>query len=247
MQNTYIPKFTYVIPFRYRHDRIIPLKRVIDWLSGFQGIEVLLIEQDKHSKIEHLNLRVIHHFINNDGPFNKGWAFNYALKRAKSNFIIFGDADFVMDPNDLIQALKTLETCDCVIPTSNIVSLSYPESVGDMPTIFSIKRPGFKSSMTNGISLFTKSAISKIGGWNEDLLGIGFTNKFQDMKITKFLNFRLLEATGYHLFHNPDGYDSSISQHNTKLMEFYNGGDDNKLLQHINMTLPKIGFGNRYS
>lgn len=55
MQNTYIPKFTYVIPFRYRHDRIIPLKRVIDWLSGFQGIEVLLIEQDKHSKIEHLN------------------------------------------------------------------------------------------------------------------------------------------------------------------------------------------------
>ena len=30
-------------------------------------------------------------------------------------------------------------------------------------------------------------------------------------------------------------------------MEFYNGGDDNKLLQHINMTLPKIGFGNRYS
>ena len=140
MQNTYIPKFSYVIPFRYRVDRIIPLRRVIDWLSGFQGIEILLIEQDKHSKISHLNLRVNHHFIKNEGPFNKGWAFNYAIKRALSNFIIFGDADFIMNPNDLIQSLKTLESCDCVIPTSNIINLEHVESVGDMNAIFNIKR-----------------------------------------------------------------------------------------------------------
>ena len=56
MQNTYIPKFTYIIPFRYKPDRIIPLKRVIDWLSGFQGVDVIVVEQDKHSKIKNLNL-----------------------------------------------------------------------------------------------------------------------------------------------------------------------------------------------
>lgn len=247
MQNTYIPKFTYVIPFRYRADRIIPLRRVIDWLSGFQGIEILLIEQDRHSKINHLNLKAQHHFIQNDGPFNKGWAFNYAIKRTQSNFIIFGDADFIMDPNHLIESLKALETCDCVIPTSNIVNLSYPESVGDMSSVFSIKRPGFKSSMTNGISLFNKNSIIKIGGWNEDFLGTGFTNRFQDIKIIKLLNYKQLEFTGYHLHHNTDNYDQMVSNHNSKIFEFFSDGDQNKLSQHINLTISRIGFSNRYS
>jgi len=49
MQNLYKPKFTYVIPFRYSQDRILPLRRVVEWLSGYQGVEVLIVEQDKVS------------------------------------------------------------------------------------------------------------------------------------------------------------------------------------------------------
>lgn len=247
MQNTYIPKFTYIIPFRFRQDRIIPLRRVIDWLSGFQGIEVLLIEQDSHSKISHLNLRVNHHFIKNEGPFNKNWAYNYGFRRAMSNTIVFGDADFIMNPNELIESLKTLEACDCVIPTSNIVNLDYAESVGDINFIFNIKRPGFKSSMTNGISIFNKNSLLKIGAWNEDFFGTGFGNRFQDMKIKKLLNFKNLEFTGYHLFHHPDVFDPNVNAHNTNLFEFYNDNDPNKLMQHINATIPRIGLSNRYS
>lgn len=246
MQNTYIPKFTYIIPFRYRQDRIIPLRRVIDWLSGFQGVEVLLIEQDRHSKISHLNLRVNHHFIKNEGPFNKNWAFNYGFKRALSNTIVFGDADFIMNPNELIECLKALETCECVIPTSNNVNLDYAESVGDINSIFNIKRPGFKSSMTNGISIFNKNSLIKIGSWNEDFFGTGFGNRFQDMKINKLLNFKNLQFTGYHLFHHPDGFDANINTHNSNLFEFYNDNDINKLVQHINATIPRIGISNRY-
>jgi hypothetical protein len=63
MVATYVPKFSYIIPFKFRQDRIIPLRRVIDWLAGFQGIEVIVIEQDTHSKINHLNLKAKHIFI----------------------------------------------------------------------------------------------------------------------------------------------------------------------------------------
>ena len=64
MQSTYKPKFTYIIPFRYSHDRILPLRRVIEWLSGFQGIEILIVEQDKHSKLDGLCLKDMKSWLN---------------------------------------------------------------------------------------------------------------------------------------------------------------------------------------
>ena len=46
MQNLYKPKFTYVIPFRYSQDRILPLRRVVEWLSGYQGVDILIVVVD---------------------------------------------------------------------------------------------------------------------------------------------------------------------------------------------------------
>lgn len=246
MQNTYIPKFTYIIPFRYRQDRIIPLRRIIDWLSGFQGVEIIIVEQDKHSKISNLSLRANHIFIESDLPFNKSWAFNVGLKRSQSPIIICADADFIMNPDDIISSLRTLESCECVIPTSNIISLTQQESVGDLKNILNIKRNGFKSDMSNGIVIFKKEALYKIGGWNEDFLGNGFENKFQDKKITNLLSYRQMEYTGYHFYHNPDKFDFNLQQRNQQIMDFYKDSDMNKLNQHIQMTIGKIGNMNKY-
>lgn len=247
MKNTFIPKFTYVIPFRFRSDRIIPLKRVIDFINGFQGSEVVIVEQDSHSKISHLNLRAKHIFLKSELAFNKSWAFNVVLKRAISHVIIFADADFLMSPNDLIESLKTLENHDCVIPTNNIISLSPQESASDLNQIFSIKRQGFKSAMTNGCVLFKKEAIQKLGGWNEDFLGLSQENQFQDIKIKSLLNYKELEFTGYHLFHRQDPPNMNFIQRNNQIMEMYKDGNPNTLTNHIQLTLPKIGFKNKYS
>jgi hypothetical protein len=54
---------TFIIGYRHSIDRLNNLKRTIDWINGFQGVQVLLIEQDTHSKISHLNLRCEHIFI----------------------------------------------------------------------------------------------------------------------------------------------------------------------------------------
>lgn len=247
MKNTFIPKFTYVIPFRYRFDRIIPLRRVVDFINGFQGAEILIVEQDTHSKISHLNLRAKHLFIKSDLPFNKSWSFNVALRRIISPVIIFADADFLMSPNDFIESLKSLEDCDCVIPTSSLVNLSPHESAVDLNQIFSIKRPGFKSAMTNGCVLFKRESIQRLGGWNEDFIGVSQENQFQDIKIKSLLNWKQLDFTGYHLFHQQDPPNNNFLQRNNQIMEIYKDGNKESLDRHIQMTLPKIGWMNKYS
>jgi glycosyltransferase involved in cell wall biosynthesis len=245
MQNLYKPKFTYVIPFRYSRDRILPLRRTIEWLSGFQGIEVLIVEQDKVSKIAEMNLKARHIFLESDAPFNKGWAYNVALRRTTSNVLVFGDADFIMNPNEMIEGLKSLEFFDCIIPTKSISRLNNMESNADLSQIFTIKREEFKFNLCDGMSMFKRETIQKIGGWNEDILGNGYVNKFQDLKIKKMLNYKEMDFIGYHLYHIPTLPDQMLSQRNQSILEYYEKPDSD-LNQHINNTVPKAGFLNKY-
>jgi glycosyltransferase involved in cell wall biosynthesis len=245
MQNTYKPKFTYVIPFRYSQDRIMSLKRVVDWLSGYQGVEVIVVEQDKHSKIDHLNLKVRHIFCESDAPFNKAWAYNVALRRTNSNILVFGDADFVMNPNELIEGLKALEFCECVFPTSTVVKLNGGESNMDLGSIFNIKRTEPKQNMSDGVSLYKREAIMKIGGWNEDILGLGYSNKFQDLKVKRMLNYKTLDFTGYHMNHMSMQQDPALNQRNQQILDYY-VQPTSDLNQHIVSTVPRSGYINKY-
>lgn len=227
-------------------DRIIPLRRVIDWLSGFQGIEILIVEQDRHSKISHMNLRANTFFIKSDAPFNKAWSYNVGLKRSTSNIVIFGDADFIMNPSDLIESLKSLDTCDCVIPTNNIIHLNQQESMIDMVQLLKIKRNEYKKSITDGICIFKKESILKISGWNEDIFGFGYDNIFQDIKIKSMLNYKQMEYDGFHLNHKVEQDDDNLNKRNSQIFDYYKDMDLNKINQHINTTFSKIGYLNKF-
>jgi glycosyltransferase involved in cell wall biosynthesis len=245
MQNLYKPKFTYIIPFRYSKDRIIPFRRTIEWLSGFQGIEILVIEQDKVSKIAEMNLKIRHIFVESDAPFNKGWAYNIAIRRTTSNVLVFGDADFIMNPNEMIEGLKSLEFYDCVIPTKSVCRLNHMETNADLPQIFTLRREEYKFNLCDGMSIFKRDTIQKIGGWNEDILGGGYVNKFQDLKIKKMLNYKQMDYLGYHLYHLPIHPDHQLIQRNQNILEHYQKPDSD-LVQHINSTVPKSGYLNKY-
>jgi hypothetical protein len=143
--------------------------------------------------------------------------------------------------------LKQLENYDCVIPTSNIVNLDQMESASDINRILTIKRDESKSFMTNGCALFKRDAIMKIGGWNEDILGVGQENQFQDLKIKSLLNYKEMSFTGYHLFHRQDPPDVGLIQRNTQILNFYNDGNLEKLKTHVNQTVYKFGQVNKYS
>jgi hypothetical protein len=72
----YQPSFTYIIGYRNKPDRLNNLRRTIDWLNGFSNVQIILVEQDKHSKISQLNLRCEHIFVKSNMPYNRSWAFN---------------------------------------------------------------------------------------------------------------------------------------------------------------------------
>ena len=74
------PSFTFIIGYRHRPDRFNNLKRTLDWINGFSNAQIILVEQDSHSKISHLNLRCEHVFVKSKMPYNRSWAFNVGLK-----------------------------------------------------------------------------------------------------------------------------------------------------------------------
>jgi glycosyltransferase involved in cell wall biosynthesis len=246
MLQSYVPKFSYIIPFRFRSDRILPLKRVIEWLSGFQGVEIIIVEQDTHSKIDYMNLKANHVFIPSSAPFNKSWAFNVGLRRAISPVIIFGDADFIMHPMELIECLKQLDGYDCVIPTNKVVNLTQQQSAMDTASLLQQNQFMMKKNILDGISIFKRDPLNKIAGWNEDLIGIGFENDFMEMKVKKMLNFKMLDYSGFHIFHHPDNSPQSLIERNRNIFELYKK-DMNMLDQHISQTSPKIGISSRFA
>lgn len=244
--------FTYVIGYRHRLDRLQNLRRVLDWINGFGGVEVLLVEQDKHSKISHLNLRAKHIFVRSNMPYNRSWAFNVALKHANSNIIVFGDSDLIMEPNEFITGLNALKDYEMVSPYHSVIDLNPQESGLPLEQMIRINRPGRgetdnqKINISGGISMFRRDAINKIAGWNEDFIGWGGEDDFQTMKVHNFLSWTELRARCFHLYHDRETPDQKWYQRNLQILNKTAAMDKEQLQKVIFNQLPKIGSKNKY-
>ena len=244
--------FTYIIGYRHKPDRLNNLRRVLDWINGFMGAEVILIEQDKHSKISHLNLKCKHIFLKSTKPYNKSWAFNVATKMAKSNVIVFADSYLVMNPYDFIESLKMLEKYEMVNPYRSVVDLNQQESGLNLEQMISIDRPGRgetdhqKVPLCGGICIFRKEAINKIGGWNENFIGWGAEDDFVSLKVKNYLNWTEMPNRCYHLFHNREVPNMNEYQRNLNLLNQYNNLSKDDLWKTIIKELPKSGMKNKY-
>lgn len=245
--------FTYVIGYRHISDRLNNLRRVIDWINGFGGVEVLLIEQDKHSKISHLNLKVNHIFLKSSAPYNKSWAFNIAMKQAKSNIIVYADSDLIMDPNAFIEGLKLLSQYEMVSPYKSVVDLEPQESLLPLDQLLRIDRPGRgetdhqKVPLCGGICMFRKDAIQKIGGWNEDFIAWGAEDDFVSVKVKHYLNWTELPHKCYHLYHQRPAPDMNLYQRNLQLLNKLANMSKEDLMKVTNNQIQKIGMKNKYA
>jgi predicted glycosyltransferase involved in capsule biosynthesis len=244
--------FTYVIGYRHRADRLQNLKRVLEWINGFNGVEVLLIEQDTHSKIKNLNLKAKHIFTKSSMPYNRSWAFNVALKYCNSPIIVFGDSDLIMNPNEFIEGLKALQENDMVSPYHSVVDLDPKESGIDFNQILQINRAGRgendnqKINISGGIAMFRRDAIQKIGGWNQNFLGWGGEDDYQTLKIKNFLSWTELKYRCYHLYHAKEQPDMKWYQRNLQILNNAAKLSKEDLAKHINMSLPTMGMINLY-
>ena len=206
LQNT--PKITYVIAYQHKPDRLHNLRRVLEWLAPFQGLEIIVVEQDKFSKISELNLRVKHIFLKTDKPFNKSWAFNVATSYVTTPIVIFGDSDLIMHPQSFINAVQALDYYDVVNPYNSVIDLDPNETLMDINSILQINRIGRgeaaddiqKVPLCGGIILFKKEKLVEIGGWNQGFYGWGAEDDFQSMKVKMYLNHITLPNKCYHLY-----------------------------------------------
>lgn len=243
--------FTYVIGYRHNLERLQNLRRVLDWINGFGGVEVILVEQDKHSKIKQLNLKAKHIFTKSNMPYNRSWAFNVALKFATTNIVVFGDSDLIMEPNQFISGLNALNNYDMVSPYNSVVDLTQQESNLQLEQIVSIKRPGRgendnqKINISGGIAMFKKDAIYKIGGWNEDFWSWGGEDDFQTIKVKNFLTWTELQGKCFHLYHSRVQPDMKYYQRNLQILQKSSSMDKDQLQKVILNQLPKIGLKNK--
>lgn len=245
-------KFTFVIGFRYKPDRMNLLRRTLDWINSFKEVEVLLIEQDKHSKIEHLDLKCKHIFIESDKPYNRSWAFNVAIKRAKSNIIIFGDSDLIMEHNQFISGINALNEYDMVSPYHKVIDLTPEETNTPIQNILTINRVGRgetdnqKINISGGIAMFKKDSIIKIGGWNEDFIGWGAEDDEMTIRVKKYLKWTELKGTCYHLYHSRTAPDQKNYHHNLNLLNKIANLTDNQRVSMINKMFNKSGRLNKF-
>lgn len=245
--------FTFIIGYRHIPDRLKNLRRTIDWVNAFTGSQVIIVEQDKHSKISNLDLRCHHVFIKSEMPYNRSWAFNVGLKYAKSDIIVFGDSDLIMNPDDFINGLKSMNEYEMVSPYHSVVDLTPEESNMDLQTIVNINRPGRgetdnqKINISGGISIFRRDAIFKIGGWSEDFIGWGGEDDFQTIKVKKFLKWNEMQARCYHLYHQRSQPDMRFYQRSLSIINKANQMLDDELWRAIENSRSKIGMLNKYA
>lgn len=244
--------FTYIIGYRHIPDRLNNLRRTLDWVNAFTNVQVLLIEQDKHSKLEGINLPCRHIFVKNNKPYNRSWAFNVGLKYVKSNLVVFGDSDIIMDPNDFIAALKETSEYDMVSPYSSVLDLNPEESKMSLREIVKITRPGRgetdnqKINIAGGISIFRKDAINKVGGWPEEFVGWGGEDDFQAIKIKKLLKWKEMSAKCYHLYHAKSPIHNDYYANNLNLLQKFNQMKLEELNNYILNVNSRIGSSNKY-
>jgi glycosyltransferase involved in cell wall biosynthesis len=243
--------FTFIIGYRNKFDRLNILRKTIDWVNSFSGAQIILVEQDKHSKISNLNLNCKHIFTKSEKPFNKSWAFNVGLKYAQSDIIIFGDSDIIMQPNDFINGINAIRQFEAVSPYSSVVDLLPNENNYPFGEIFNINRPGRgendnqKINLCGGIIIFRREAINRIAGFSEDFWSWGCEDDYQTIKVKNFLTWTELNAKCYHFHHNKQEINRTLYTRNLQILQKAGNMSKEELAKSINNSRSKIGLLNK--
>ena len=248
-------KMTFSFIILYRHGdltRYNNLKRVMEWAGSFSESEMIIVEQDTHSKIGHLNLPGRHIFTKTNMPFNRSWGFNVGVRNANSDIVVLTDCDLIMDPYKFIEALNLVSQYECVSPYSSVVDLTAQESMNQLHDILSVNRPGRgetdnqKINICGGMTIFRKDAFLRIGGYNEDFIGWGGEDDYQAIKVKSLLTWHELQGRCYHLFHDRNAPDSKWYSRNLQLLQKLSAMSKEDMVKIINVSIPRIGQVNKY-
>ena len=245
--------FTFIIPYQHKMDRLMNLKRVIEWISSFKGVEIIIVEQDSVPRIKNISLKgTKYFFIKSDMPFNKSLCLNVGLKNSRTQAIVFGDADIIMDSNQFIQSLNLLGTYECVSPYNRVIDLEPQEVNAGLDNWKKITRPGRgetdiqKICLAGGIIMFRKDAAYKIAGGSEEFVGWGGEDDHLSFKIKSLLSWYEVPGSCFHLYHSKVVPNMTYYQRNLQILNQFVQMKPEDVQRQAAQNLPKIGMINKY-
>ena len=107
--------FTFIIAYKHRNDRIHNLRRVLDWVAGFGGIEIIIVD-DNSTDETILILETYTKKYPNISIYkcesNLGYVKNFerGFKRAKGYFIAPSDQDDIWHKDKLRILFENIDT-----------------------------------------------------------------------------------------------------------------------------------------
>lgn len=236
--------FSMIIPYKERHpDRRKTILSILDYYSPFvksNNFEILIMEQWQPT-LRDIDYPVRYFFLGNSGDFNKSWGMNIGALQAKSNSLVFCDADALISIDNLVESVENLKQYEAVNPMGMLYDLPpgvfQPTKEGTLS-----KRPGLTFAST--ISVFRKDAFLKIRGWDEDCTVWGAEDDIMSIMIREFLTNVSLDFDVFHLYHSDCPRD--LSEHNFAILrEVWKIGEDkNALLKRYRNRI--IGRLNKY-
>ena len=240
-------KFSYIIGYRHTDDRLPNIKAVLNWLKNFD-CEVIIVESDIESKKDLLSeFEFKHILLKNNLPYNRSWCYNVGYKIASTDYLVFGDADLIMNIQDINDGIDSLKEFDCVNPYTEVLDLDSNETLNYLKTenkdfLNTVKKPSRTGiNMCGGMVMFTRSGFERIGGWNEDFWGWGAEDDFMTLKVEHFLKYINLENKCYHLNHNRALIDRNLYFRNLALLNQSKGATKEQFSDYINKVFPLIG------
>ncbi|GAB4196056.1 MAG: hypothetical protein Tsb002_29130 [Wenzhouxiangellaceae bacterium] len=183
------PTVACIITFRQSDDpaRRDNLLAVLDWLSRWPDLPVVLIEQDEkpalQDELPHPNLH--YRFVCNPGPFNKSWGLNVGARLTAAPWLLFHDADLILGHalDDALAARN--DGYHAISPFRRMLDLDPDESehVRDCSFDWLPARADLNQSdrdaqgefmpLAGASVLLSRSAYQAVGGWDERFVGWG--------------------------------------------------------------------------
>jgi predicted glycosyltransferase involved in capsule biosynthesis len=234
------PIASYIIPYRsqdgWRENNLI---HIVRFLKDLIDLEIIIVEEGPAPISERIagELEVTYQFIESHEGFNKSKAMNLGSKVAKSDTLIFGDADMLV-PMDIL--CESIDACgnfaDAINPYQYLCEFNQDQTRGfyesltipDDEKFFVSKRQsqGEILCFCGGLFLIKKSVFEKLNGMDERFVGWGGEDDAFSIKLFGE-KVELLERSnqyGYHLFHPRDTglrYEHKDYQNNVNLLKDY--------------------------
>lgn len=217
-----------IIPFKLStQDRFDNLVTVLSYFKKFfPDIVVTIVEQDVVNKVRFNNVI----FIPSKEPFNKSLILNRATKLSTKDFILYWDADMIVQPEYLQQAVNKFDEVDVIKPYNYLSVYDVPISNSSMfrKTLdfkwFEKVRPRPGCPFGGGIFGIRREKMIEIGGFFEEFLGWGCEDEAVSIKLKKMTQYYQTGNSGYHLYHSRTIFDKayhSLYQKNVEILNRY--------------------------